>query len=294
MDSIRSFLRVSRPLTLLGLFMLYALGAGIAHYLGTYVDWGVYWLGQAWASVMMLGGLYLNEYFHQQTLPLSARGGSAIEAVRWSRLVLIAAFSCLAVTASLTVLMIDQIHLTSLVYLLMGCAFLGVISFSTPPLRLQVSGYGELLVAMILAYLTPAFAFVLQTAEWHRLLAMAGFPLVTMHLAMQLAMQFPSYASDSKYSRRILLIRMGWQRGMITHNILILSSYLLLALAALMGFPWSITWPALLSFPLGLYQILQMRRIANGEKPNWRALTVGAMSLFAGMTYLLTFAFWIN
>lgn len=111
---------------------------------------------------------------------------------------------------------------------------------------------------------------------------------------MLLALQIPAYAADTKYSRRTLMIRMGWQRGMVFHNILILTSFLLLVMAALWGFPWSITWPALLPLPLGLYQIFQMRAIANGVKPNYRALTAGALALFAAMAYLLTFAFWMN
>ncbi len=90
------------------------------------------------------------------------------------------------------------------------------------------------------------------------------------------------------------MIRIGWQHGMVFHNILVLAGFLLLALAAVLHFPWSVTWPALLPLPLGLYQIYQIRAIANGATPNWKALTAGALALFAAMAYLLTFAFWIH
>ena len=41
-----AFLRLSRPLFLLGGVLLYALGALIARYQGSAMDLGVYWSGQ--------------------------------------------------------------------------------------------------------------------------------------------------------------------------------------------------------------------------------------------------------
>ncbi len=90
------------------------------------------------------------------------------------------------------------------------------------------------------------------------------------------------------------MVRLGWQAGMNLHNILILTSYLLLILAASYGYPWFATWPALLTLPLGVFQIVQMRRIANGSKPQWNILVIGALALFSVTVYLITFAFWIN
>jgi len=170
----------------------------------------------------------------------------------------------------------------------------GALCYPVPPIRLEYSGYGELVLSLLIANLTPALGYLLQGGDSLRLLAMVTFPLTMLFLAMLLVFSLSSYAGDLKYERRTLMIRMGWQRGMVFHNILVLASFLLLALAALLRFPWSITWPALLPLPLGLYQIYQIRAIANGAKPNWRALMVGALALFAAMAYLLTFAFWIN
>lgn len=294
MDTLRAFVRLSRPLYLLSLFVLYAAGAGIAHYLGETIDWSLHWLGQTWAAILLLGGLYLNEYFQRIHRPLTGNPDQIVASIRLTRTVLVAALACLAALASLTVLMIAQFRLPALAYLLMGSAFLSAFFFSAPPLRLEVSGYGELLLSILAAYLAPAFAYVLQAGAWHRLLSMIGFPLAALHLAMLIALQLPTYAADLKQERRRLLVRMGWQRGMIFHNLLVLIAFLLLALAAVFGFPWSVAWPALLVLPLGLYQLWQMRAIAGGAKPNWPALTVGAMALFAALAYLLAFAFWIN
>ncbi len=79
---------------------------------------------------------------------------------------------------------------------------------------------------------------------------------------------------------------------MTLHNVLILSAYFLLGLAMFFSLPLAIALPAFLTLPIGLLQIWQMRRIAAGVAPNWRALTLTGLALFASMAYLLAFAFW--
>ena len=81
---------------------------------------------------------------------------------------------------------------------------------------------------------------------------------------------------------------------MLMHNIFILFAFLILGLASFIGLPTKVAYPAFLAFPLGLLQIWQMRRIAIGLKPNWKALTLGAVALFGVMSYMLTFSFWMR
>ena len=70
--------------------------------------------------------------------------------------------------------------------------------------------------------------------------------------------------ADIRAGKRTLLVRMGWMRGMTLHNILILGAYLTLGAAVIFGLEFYIALPALLTLPLGLLQIWQMRRIADG------------------------------
>jgi 1,4-dihydroxy-2-naphthoate octaprenyltransferase len=202
------------------------------------------------------------------------------------------AAGCLTVVASLTVLLISQGVLSSTTLFIMVLIFVGTFFYSVPPVRLASTGYGELTTSILVANLLPALAFLLQTGELHRLLAMSTFPLTALHLAMMLAFELPDYANDLKYDKNTLMVRLGWQRGMTLHNALILCAYLLLALAVSFGLPLSIAWPSFLTLPIGLLQIWQMRRVADGAKPNWMTLTITPMVLFAAMTYLLAFAFW--
>lgn len=281
--------------------MLYALGVGIAHYLGVTIDWGVYALGQAWVSVLQLSTQYLNEYYNapvdnrnpNRTF-LTGGSGALGEGKLPREVALMAALACLAFLASFTVVIIAKIAPPPEAYLIMGLAFLGAFFYSTPPVSLEASGYGELTTSVMVAFMVPAYAYILQTGEMNRMVAMSAFPLVALHLAMLLALELPDYATDMKYDKRTLLVRLGWQNGMVLHNVLILSSFLLLVLAASFGYPRFAMIAGLLSLPLGLYQIWQMRNIASGLKPNWTMLTVSALALFGTMVYFMAFAFWTN
>ncbi len=301
MESIKLFIRLTRPLFLLGAAVLFALGVGIARYLGQEIDWTAYGLGQLWVTLLQLSAQYLNEYFNAPADQVNSNrtyltgGSGALGPGKLPRQVaLYAALACLAFLASLTVVVIDRIDPPPAAYLIMGVAFFVALFYSTPPLRLEASGYGELAVSVQLAFLVPAYAFILQYGEMHRLVAMAAFPLFLLHMAMLMALELPDYANDLKYEKHTLLVRLGWQTGMTLHNMSILGAYLLLLLAGLLGLPWFAVRAGLLSLVLGLFQLWQMRNIANGAKPNWNALTIGAVAVFTAAAYLLAWAFWTN
>ncbi len=301
MKTIRLFITLSRPLFLFGVAVLYALGAGVAHYLGITIDWNAYFMGQAWVSLLQLSTQYLNEYFNaaaDQANPnrtiLTGGSGAIGPGKLPRRIALLAALTCLAGLASLTVVLVATLKPASEAYLIMFVAFLGGFLYSTPPVKLEATGYGELTTTALIAFMVPAFAFILQTGEIHRLLAMSGFPLAALMMAMLLAFELPDYATDLKFGKRTLMVRLGWQNGMGMHNILILSAFLVLMLARMFDYPWFATLAGLLTLPLGIFQVWQMHSIANGAKPNWNLLTVGAMALFASMAYFVAYAFWTH
>lgn len=292
-------IRLSNPLFLLGGVLVFALGGGIVNFLGVPINWNVYLLGQAWVTTIQLSAQYLNEYFASPTdhqnpnrTPFSSISGVLGPGGLPGRVALLAAYGCLAVNASLTVLLLVMARLTLPAILVMVLFYLGALFYSIPPVRLSVTGYGELIISILIAILLPALAYLLQTGELHRLLAMSTFPLALLHLAMMISFEFPDYARDANFGKRTLLVRMGWQRGMMMNNLLILSAYLLLGLAVAFGLPLLIAIPPFLTFPLGLLQIWQMRRIADGAKPNWTGLTLNALVLFGVVAYLLAYSFW--
>jgi 1,4-dihydroxy-2-naphthoate polyprenyltransferase len=301
MESVILFIRLTRPLFLLGAILLYVLGAGIAHYLGTILDWGLFWIGLVWVLLLQLSAHYLNEYFdapfdqeNENRTPFSGGSGALGPGKLPRRTALIAALTVLTFLASLTVLMMSRWRIPALSTSIMGLAFLGAFFYSVPPVALERSGYGELTTSFLVAFLLPGYAFSLQTGEFHRLVAMTGFPLVTLHLAMMVSFEFPDYFSDVKHGKHTLLARIGWQNGILLHNILVLTAFLLVGLALTFKMPVFAALPAFLSLPLGLLQIWQYRRLYVGSKPNWTALTLNGLALFAAMAYLFAYSFWTH
>jgi 1,4-dihydroxy-2-naphthoate octaprenyltransferase len=295
----RLFVRLSRPLALLGGALTFSLGAGIARYLGITLDWRLYFLGQAWVTTLQLSTHYFSEYFApspapggEESSPFPWRSGALDgedalprETALWAGVAALA-----AVTSFIAMLRVAGAPPAALVVMLL--IFAAGLFYAVPPMRLAETGYGELIISIVAAGLIPALAFTLQSGEIHRLVAMSTFPLILLYLAMLIAFGFPAYASDLKRERRTLLTRLGWQRAMAFHNLLILTAYVLLALAMFFNFPPSVGLPAFLSLPLGLFQIWYMTRIAAGAKPNWGLLGWMAIAVFGVTTYLLAFSFW--
>jgi 1,4-dihydroxy-2-naphthoate octaprenyltransferase len=303
MKSLRLFIQLSRPLNILSAVLLYFLGLGIAHYLTGQINWNISFIGLAWIALILLGTQYLTEYFDPTVLydspsvkhtPFSGVSG-AIGAGKLPRAVALwAGLTSFAIAASFTVLLIrsSDINLAGILFFAVFLA--GELLFALPPLHLVSSGYGELIMSIIVGGLIPAMAFLLQGHDFHRILVMVAFPLTILHIGMLLALEFHDYASDLKQAKRSILVRVGWQRGMVIHNILILVGFVILGIAFVFGLPLSVGWTAFFVLPIGLFQIWMMNRIADGAKPNWNLLELVAISTFGLTAYILTFAFWTH
>ena len=283
--------------------LLYIMGVGIGHYLNGQVNWSSFFHGLTWIVFLLLGFQYLREYFDLGFVedevkwwrtPFSG-GSGAIGTGKLPRQVAIwAGLICLTVTAAVTALMFQDQDLKLISVMMLGLILAGELAFALPPLRLVSSGFGELILSIIIVGLIPGLAYVLQGHGFHRLLIMVAFPLVILFLGILLALELPGYASDLKYGRKPVIIRIGWQKGMLLHNILVLGSFVLFGLAFVFGMPLSIGWPVFFALPVALFQIWMMNRIAEGAKPNWILLVLSAVSTFGLTTYLLTFSFWIH
>lgn len=303
MKYIRLFLRLSRPLFILSAVLLYILGLGIAHYITGQIDWNTSFIGLAWIVLILLGTQYLTEYFDPQVFydsptvkhtPYSGVSG-AIGTGKLSRPVALwAGLTCYAIAASFTVLLIQSSGITLAGIVFFAIFLVAQLLFALPPLRLVSSGYGELITSICGGGLIPAMAFLLQGHDFHRILVMVAFPLTTLHIGMLLALELRDYASDLKQPKRSILVRVGWQRGMVIHNVLILAGFVILGIAFVFGLPLSIGWTVFLVLPIGIFQIWMMLRIADGAKPNWNLLELVAMSTFGVTAYILTFAFWTH
>jgi len=293
-------LRFARPAMLAAGAGFYLLGAGMARYLGHPIQWGRFWTGLAAVLLIQLTSYFLKAYYDlvDATSPLRRmqKEEDDVDQKAESKLpqqgVLMVGTTSMTAGAVITVLLFTMGTINLTFFFFLGIAFLLYFFYAVPPLRLVYTGYGELVESIVLANLFPALAFILQTGELHRYIAMLTFPLLALFLAARLALSLENYARNLKYGYKNMMVVLGWQRGMRLHNILIPTGYLLIVLAFTLGLPWSLTWPALLTVPVGIFEIIQINQISNGAPPNWRLLNLTAVALIGMAVYLMNLALW--
>lgn len=306
------FIAAARPDQLAGAVFTYALGAGIVNFFGNPIDWVAYWIGQGMITLIQLSSAFLFAYFNFDAVrarvrrlqapvegsdegEVSPRRKDTPEKERLMRLSFLqVGLVALTIGAVLTVMMSFEGRINLLAYFLIGVALAAGLSSAIPPANFYRNGYGELFTTLFLTILTPGLAYALQAGEMHRLLTLMVFPLYALVLACQMALSLEGYQDAESSPEKTLMIRLGWQKGMQFHDLLILSAYLLFGGAALAGLPWALTWPAILSLPVGLFQIWQMRQISIGVRPQWKLLKWTAYGLAMISVYLLSLALWTS
>ena len=300
-NPVLQFIRLSRPVLLLGGIGQTFLGAGIARYLGKAIDWEVFFLGLFWLVLTQLATHYLNEYFdepvdrHNENRTAFS-GGSGVLGKEEGQLNRRVALSGFVVSVTLSIGVVLTMIWTSVLTfsggLLMALILIGGVAYSIPPIHLSRSGYGEFVAAVLGGYLVPMLSFNLQTGEAHRLVAFSALPVTLLFVVFMLAVSFPDFATDLKYGKRTFLVRAGWQNAMAVHNTLILLAFIVMASLWFFEFPRGILLPSYLTLPLGISLFWQMRVIGNGGRPSWRALTLNAAGLVGSLIFLLAYTFW--
>jgi 1,4-dihydroxy-2-naphthoate octaprenyltransferase len=286
------FIRLSRPIFLLGGALLYGLGAAIADYLGQPIDFLTYFFGQITILLIQLMAQYLNEYFNdEEDRDLENRttfsGGSGVlgsEGLPRKTALYAAAFA-LALVACSVFLMVLNLEVPFLAWMILILIFLGAFFYNMPPLSLRTSGFGEITTSFVVAGLVPAFAYSLQTGELHRFLIMSSTPLIALFFAMMIVLEFPDYARDTKYENRNLLVRATWSITMRLHDYSIFFAVVSFVAAYFLGLPGRVAGGTLIAVPLAIAQIWQMDRVRQGYPAKWRTLIYGAVALFAITTY---------
>src|SRR5713226_3053491 len=199
-----AFIRLARPHFLLGGFLLYALGAVIARYEGYPIDFRVYWVGQLFVTSIQLMTHFLNEYWDIDTDRLNTArttfsGGSGMLGPDGLKreTAFTAAVACLAVATGADVWLMIETTITPAALAIMVLALLVAYFYSSPPVRLVSSGFGEIAASLLQAG-HPSFLIVLATA-----------PLVMFQFAMLLAFDYPDFLSDEAAGKQTLLVRIG-------------------------------------------------------------------------------------
>lgn len=284
-------LKLSRPLHLLLAALTYTLGASIPAYLGKSLNSIAFWLGFAGILFVQLSMSLLAEAFRPHNEPLIENETPQQKETLRNNLLYVS-YASLTVGAVIVFFLYLNKFLAIQSSLFFVASLLLIVLYAIPPARLIDRGFGELILSAHLAYVIPSIGFLLQAASYHRLLAIIILPLTALALAYFLITNFSSFPADQKYQRATLLRRLTWERAVPLHHSLILFAYFIFAAAPFIGF--SLLWRAFLTLPFAILQILLLRRISLGGKPNWTLLTATALAVFGLTAYFLTLTFWLR
>jgi 1,4-dihydroxy-2-naphthoate octaprenyltransferase len=286
----RNLLKLSRPLHLVLAALTYFLGASISAYLGKPFITAAFWLGLVGILCAQLSMNLLAEAFRPHNEPLIKDETPAQKETLRNNLLYVSYASLAASILTAFILYLNQ-NLAVPTFYFFLLSFSLVLLYALPPFRLLNHGFGEFAIAAHIAYVIPSLGFLLEVQETHRLLFNMTVPLTALALAYFLVLNFPSFAEDQKYFRATLLRRLGWEVAVPLHNSLIIFAYACFALAPLFGFSFSLIWRAFITLPFAIFQILQLRGIALGSKPNWPLLTSNAFAVFGLTIYFLILTF---
>ncbi len=283
-------LKLSHPLTLLLASLTYLFGASIPAYLGEPFQATPFIFGFIIVLFAQLSMNFLSESFrpHNEVL-IENESPAKIELLRKNLLYVSTAL--LITSAFLIYLLVTDYQSPALPFFFL---LIIIMLYSVPPFRLINRGFGELLLSFQIAYLIPTIAFILQAHQTNRLLIILIIPLTALAVTYFLILNFTTFSSDEKYQRGTMLRLLTWQRAVPLHHALIVFAYFIFALAPLFGYSFNLIWPAFLTLPFAIFQIVQVNALANGNPPNWKLLTSTALILFGLTTYFLTLTFWLR
>ncbi len=290
----RAFIRLTRPIFLLGGVLMYGLGVAIAASQGAAVDIPRALLGQWMVTSIQAMAQYANEYYDFEVDKLIAgnrtffsggsgvlQGGDLPPAVA-----LFTARVC-AISAVVSIVIVATFQPIAAVIGLIALA--GSWYYSAPPLALMGSGWGELSTSIIVALLAPAAGYVLQTDRFDPLLVAISLPLVLIHWAMMIAFEFPDYEADLAVGKKTITVRIGLFRAAFLHNAQVACAAMALIALALTVRPARLVWLAL---PLAVWQFAAVWRRQRNGWTHYGALTIGAVGLFVltAILFLVGFA----
>ena len=288
----RTLLRLSRPLHLLLAALAYFLGTSIANYLGKPFRTDSFWLGLIAVLLAQASMNLLAEVFRPSNETI-VEGETRKQRLTFRNNAMYISIAGLTADAVIAFILYQNRHLSVGAFFFLLLSLIVVLAYAIPPFRMINRGFGEFLLAAHIAYIVPSIAYILQADEAHRFL-LVTIPLTFLAFAYFIVMDFPSFASDSKYNRSTLLTRLGYERVVPLHHLFVLLAYLFFMMMPASGLPLSLFWPAFLTLPFALFQIYQLRSLALGAPVHWTLLTVTALSVFGLTAYFLGLTFWLR
>lgn len=282
-----------RPLHLLTTLVLYFLGIGFARFLGERIDQGTLLLGLGWLMTLSTGLHFLGDYFDtpfDQGLPERQIQKSD---QKKDVLIFIAA-ALLATTAFLTIFWIASAGISAPLAVVLGFHFFIYGSLVVPGLGIDQTGIGEFFTSFVLVVIPPAVGYLSQVGEYHRFLTLAIFPLFPLHLGLVLTLRLKTFADDLRIDRKTLLVRLGWKRGIVVHNLMLLGGFLLFGFAMVFGMSLRMIGPVFFALPAAGYLIWMLTNFERGAPVRWNLIRFLSLVVFFLPVYMILYTAWFQ
>lgn len=294
------FLRLGRPLFLVGGFLLHALGATIALYDGARLNWTVFLWGQVAVTATQWMVHYANDYFDlaadgANPTPTHWSGGSRVllEGRVPPRLALGAALVLAAVALLAALVLAFALQTGPLILPLLLLALALAWSYSAPPLRLHSRGVGEIAVALLVPGLTILVGYYLQAGRLTFLPFLAAAPLILFQFVMLLAIEIPDADGDAASGKTTLVVRVGREWASYLMLLILALSYLLLLPVTAAGLPERVSLlVALFTLPLSLWFTSRVRMRDWDDPRWWDWFGFFGVALLVGAAAIELVAFW--
>ena len=293
-----------RPFHLLTGALLYGLGGGIADYLGWQVEPVPYFLGQIWLIFLQLGFFFLGDYLHNPIKPgwiyyfrllttsQDQSDRTADQEAENELLFPLAALFLLLMAGQVSMMYFFQ-QLNPISLVLMGALVGGHVILVLPELRKHLWGFEEIVFSLLLVVLPVSLGFSLQTAAYHRFLALTTFPLYALHLSLLLGFQLIIFREDLRERRKTLLTGVGWVKGITIHNYLVIAGFFLMGAAMLFDYPAAVILPALTALLPGAYLVWYLSRLPAGASTRLTLIAVLSLVTFGLPVYYFLYSVWV-
>jgi len=285
-SSLIAFLKLGRPLFLGGGFILYALGAVVAAWLGHPIEWHRYVLGQLAVTAFQWMTHYANDYFDYDADVANEKatawsGGSRVlpDGALPRKVALYAALALAAAGVVAAILVVrEEPRAVAIVVPMALLAW----AYSAPPARLCARGLGELTTALVVTGLVPLLGFTMQAPAMGGLgyLLLAIAPLVLLQIAMLIAIELPDREGDARAGKRTLVVRYGEAWGAQMYVVITTLAYLAVPVGSLLGLPTRVVIAATLPVPLAAWRL--SRAAADAKEGSFEPLALFGVMLLMG------------
>lgn len=293
-----NYLQIIHPQLVVWVLLTYSIGVGLVKHQGGDLDWINILFGSLLGVFLILMRSFLSAFFDHPSSPTSSLHVDDPRRAMLKGLdrqtLLVIAMTLLTAGALVTVLLMFRHAINLSMVFILGLSFLISFFAATPPLKLDKRGYGEVGEAILIANLVPAIGYLLNESSLHVQLIMLTLPITLLYLALKIVNSLETYAFDRAHLVQSMVVRLDWSKSMPLHNYLVLIAFLFVAIFAVLGQPWSLTWPMFLPLLIGIFQIVQIQGIINGAPPRWKVLKLTAAGTFVVMAYLVSFTLWIS